>query len=283
MRIRTRDRLTRSTLFSGTALAAAFTLLLPTAAHAIVYGVPTNGAHPYVGSLVMLYNPDGPGGVEPFPVQLCTGTLVSERVVLSASHCLQRDEIPAAYEGDPWFTFDEVIDADGDFVVDADVELLTGTAVPHPSYAAASNYRYDSGAFVLDEPATGIAPAELAPVGALEQKAAKSTTYVAVGYGIVRETRKKSTQSFLPPQRRMMAEQPLNNITRDFAYFSMNQAKGDGGTCYGDSGGPHFAPDGRIVAVTTTGDIPCKATDKAYRVDTRIANDFIDALVRRFG
>ena len=54
----------------------------------------------------------------------------------------------------------------------------------------------------------------------------------------------------------------------------MNLATGNGGTCYGDSGGPHFLGD-VVVAVTVTGDAPCKATDKSYRVDTSEAHEFL--------
>ena len=54
----------------------------------------------------------------------------------------------------------------------------------------------------------------------------------------------------------------------------MNQATGDGGTCYGDSGGPHFLAD-VVVSLTVTGDRWCKASDKTYRVDTQVARDFL--------
>ena len=54
----------------------------------------------------------------------------------------------------------------------------------------------------------------------------------------------------------------------------MNQATGNAGTCYGDSGGPHFLGD-TVVAVTVTGDRWCKSTDKSYRVDTPWARDFL--------
>ncbi len=64
----------------------------------------------------------------------------------------------------------------------------------------------------------------------------------------------------------------------------MNLATGNGGTCYGDSGGPHFLhQDGLetniVVAVTVTGDANCKATDKDYRVDTVAARTFLSEFV----
>ena len=58
----------------------------------------------------------------------------------------------------------------------------------------------------------------------------------------------------------------------------MNLATGNGGTCYGDSGGPHFL-DGVVVALTITGDAPCKALDKTYRLDTPWAQEFLAQFV----
>ena len=263
----------RSRLVAG--LAAALALLTPTSAHAIVYGEPDAG-HPQVGSLISLYDPGT--GAEPYPVQLCTGTLVAARVVLTASHCVQRDELPPQYVGEPWFTLDEIIDGDGDWVVDATVTRLAGEARPHPLYASHHNYRYDVGAFVLDEPVVGVTPAMVAPVGTLDDRSLRGVRFTAVGYGIVRDTNKQSTQSFLPPQRRMKATQSIASVTRDFVTFTMNLATGNGGTCYGDSGGPHYLGE-EIVAITTTGDIPCKATDKDFRVDTAVAHEFLAAVI----
>ena len=57
--------------------------------------------------------------------------------------------------------------------------------------------------------------------------------------------------------------------------LSMNPSTGNGGTCYGDSGGPHFNADGEVVSVTVTGDRWCRSTDKTYRIDTTDAQDFL--------
>lgn len=274
MTTHSRDRIRRSGRLLLVAWIGVLSLFVPTVAHAIVYGEETEvGEYANVGSFVMLYDP-GTGGAT-YPVQLCTGTLISPTVVLSAAHCLQRDELPAAYLGDPWFTLDPVIDADGNWTVDPGVTRLEGVAHPHPQYAAGHNYQYDVGVFVLDIAVTGVAPATLARVGDLNDRAMRGARFTAVGYGIVRETNKKSSQSFRPPQRRMKASQTLLTTNRDFAFFSMNLATGNGGTCYGDSGGPHFAANGDIVSITTTGDIPCKASDKSFRVDTWTAQDFL--------
>jgi hypothetical protein len=45
---------------------------------------------------------------------------------------------------------------------------------------------------------------------------------------------------------------------------------GEGGTCFGDSGGPQLH-DGLIVSITTGGDSPCRANGVNFRVDTPAA------------
>ena len=56
----------------------------------------------------------------------------------------------------------------------------------------------------------------------------------------------------------------------------MNPSTGSGGTCYGDSGGPHFLGDSNlVVSITVTGDAPCRATDVTYRLDTPWARAFL--------
>ncbi len=73
----------------------------------------------------------------------------------------------------------------------------------------------------------------------------------------------------------MVATGRLNATTPAWLPISMNAATGDGGTCYGDSGGPNFLGGTTIVAPTTiTGDSSCRATNVAYRLDTAAARDF---------
>ncbi|MFN2289771.1 MAG: trypsin-like serine protease, partial [Anaerolineae bacterium] len=62
--------------------------------------------------------------------------------------------------------------------------------------------------------------------------------------------------------------------------MSQNQATGDGGTCYGDSGGPAFWTDPDtgtevLVGVTSWGDAPCVSSAFNYRVDIPETLDFI--------
>ena len=79
---------------------------------------------------------------------------------------------------------------------------------------------------------------------------------------------------------RYVAIGSLNAVTPAWLRISMNPATGDGGTCYGDSGGPNFLGDTDILAATTvTGDFMCRATNVDYRLDTTSARSFLGQFV----
>ena len=60
----------------------------------------------------------------------------------------------------------------------------------------------------------------------------------------------------------------------------MNPSTGNGGTRYGDSGGPHFLGDtDMVVSLTVTGDAWCRATDVTYRLDTDSARSYLSQFV----
>jgi hypothetical protein len=60
----------------------------------------------------------------------------------------------------------------------------------------------------------------------------------------------------------------------------MNPSTGDGGTCYGDSGGPNFLGSSNTLAATTiTGDAICRSTNVVYRLDTAAARAFLGGYV----
>ena len=64
--------------------------------------------------------------------------------------------------------------------------------------------------------------------------------------------------------------------------LSQNASTGNGGTCYGDSGGPNFLGDGAsavLVANTITGDTACRSTNVDYRLDTDSARSFLGQFV----
>jgi secreted trypsin-like serine protease len=259
---------------SVTALLAALLVGTQTSAHAITFGTPDAGEHPNVGSFVGEFTDPDTGDITLF--QLCTGTLVDQDVVLSASHCFSG--LPPAIT-DITFTLDETIDSDRDGDVDADVELLTGTPVTHPLFGTGGQGNpYDIAVFLLDDPVTDVEPAALAPAGTFDEAGVRDETFTAVGYGTVRTSIRKGPQGFEVGWRREKADQELLSVTKAWATLSMNPATGNAGTCYGDSGGPHFLDD-VVVSITVTGDFMCKATDKTYRVDTPWAREFLSQFI----
>jgi len=76
----------------------------------------------------------------------------------------------------------------------------------------------------------------------------------------------------------------LNTVTKSWLRISQNPSAGNGGTCYGDSGGPNFLGAGSdetniVAALTNTGDTPCRSTNVDYRLDTPSARSFLAGYV----
>jgi secreted trypsin-like serine protease len=77
----------------------------------------------------------------------------------------------------------------------------------------------------------------------------------------------------------MYALQEALSLQKAWLTLSMNPSTGNGGTCYGDSGGPHFLGDETshlVVSIPVTGDAMCRPTDKTYRIGTESARAFLE-------
>ncbi len=262
-----------------TALIAALLALVVVPALAITHGVPDGSDHPNVGSIVVDVPDQG-------LFQWCSGTLISEDVFLTASHCTAPlDEFLADFPGSQMLvTFDPTISPSGTF--------FTGQWFTNPNYndfvgPGGLADPGDVAVIVLDD-APGIVPASLPPAGLLDDLKAsqvlKETHFTAVGYGTVRDSNQTGFQGILDNLDRNRSEQGFLSLTPAWLTLPMTPSNGNGGTCYGDSGGPHFIHlDGvetEIVAsITVLGDAPCKATDKTYRMDTESARSFLAGFV----
>lgn len=261
------------------ALAAALLLIVASPGMAITHGEPDGNDHPNVGSIVL----DVPDlGL----FQSCSGTLIAEDVFLTASHCtVGLDGLLEAFPGTQVLvTFDPTISEGGTF--------FTGEWFTNPDYngfqgKGGSSDPGDVAVIVLDA-APGITPASLPAAGMLDQLKAdhvlKDTRFTAVGYGTIRETNRTGFQGILDNLDRNRAEQGYHSLTKAWLTLPMTPSNGNGGTCYGDSGGPHFIHlDGGetdiVASITVLGDAPCKASDKTYRMDTDSARNFLNDFV----
>jgi hypothetical protein len=59
-----------------------------------------------------------------------------------------------------------------------------------------------------------------------------------------------------------------------FLTLHQKDNRDEGGTGYGDSGGPTL-PNGTAIAVVSTGDVPCWSTSVNTGIDTQDAADFL--------
>jgi hypothetical protein len=257
----------------------ALLLLFAVPALAITYGEPDGDDHPFVGSMVFSIPDRG-------LFQWCTGTLIAENVFLTASHCtFDVDIFLERFLGSEMLvTFDSTIHEGGTFYAGT---LHTNPAYNNFSGPGGVSDPGDIAVIVLDE-APGITPASLPTAGLLDDlkdaHQLRHTRFTAVGYGTVRESPKGAFDAILDNVDRNRVEQGFLSLTKAWMTLAMTPANGNGGTCYGDSGGPHFIHlDGVetdiVASITVTGDAPCKATDKTYRTDTPAAREFLAEFV----
>ncbi len=237
---------------------AAAGVVAATPAAAITNGSPDGNRHPNVGGLVAsaAYS-DGTW-------IYCSGTLISPTVFLTAAHC---DEGTSSVR----VTFSSAYQ-DGD-------TTYAGTFHADPAYDQAQSDPHDIAVVVLDKAVKGITPAKLPQAGSLSDLS-PDQQFTSVGYGAYEVTNEPGGHRYLYDDRRMVATGTLNAVNPTWLRISMNPSTGNGGTCYGDSGGPNFLGDTSIIAaITITGDAVCRSTNVDYRLDTESARAFLGQYV----
>ena len=247
-------------LISSTAVAL---LIAAAPAGAITYGVPDGDGHPEVGALLAQQAYSDGTWAE------CTGTLISPTVFLTAAHCDEGVSRVAV-------TFDSSYSP-------ATGTTYWGTYHADPAYDQKQSDPHDIAVVVLDKAVRGIAPARLPQANSLDSVDG-AVKFTSVGYGGQAVNQGGGPKTFSYADVRYVATGTLNSLTPSWLRISMNPAHGDGGTCYGDSGGPNFLGAGstetNIVAGTTiTGDTFCRSTNVDYRTDTASARSFLAPFV----
>jgi hypothetical protein len=270
-------------------LAVVVTLLLGGADQlgAITFGfVDSTNAYPNAGAFIV----KNPEDNLVFPI--CSGTLIDSGVFLTASHCTAFFEQvlePAGYEA--------FISFDGSIPWGEETDLSTTTLIPvidvvtNERFTQAQNDPGDVAVLLVDPGDTlGIPRALLPPAGFFEEIANRSlrnAVVTNVGYGVQDRVVGGGVPFFndANPVPRMYSFSSFNALNKGYIRYSQNPATGDGGSCFGDSGGPQFLDyQGTvyIVSITIRGDSVCRATNVAYRLDTESARDFLAPYVSAF-
>jgi hypothetical protein len=257
------------------ALAAALVTVVP--AGAITYGEPDGNTHRNVGALIAEWDPDSPG-LE----LLCSGSLIAKDVFLTAAHCTAFLESQGIEE--VFVSFAQ----DNDPVDPA--TLHPGTMFTHPDFPGPASDPKDIAVVVLDDPVKGITPAKLPGAGLLDKMkeagTLKDQKFTAVGYGVHEPEVGGGPPTFPFDGERWRSVSSFNALNNAWLRLSQNDATGDGGTCFGDSGGPNFlgtgseTVPGTVASITVTGDAMCLATNDTYRMDTASARSFLGQFVK---
>jgi hypothetical protein len=214
----------------------------------------------------------------------CSGTLVADSVVLTAAHCtdfLQEEGEDGFGPDDLRISFEPDPDEDSTY-------YFVDRIVVHPDWFTAppclGNSKHlclappaeDIALVWLSESVAGVDPAPIADAGYLDALDLTSESFTVVGYG-VDEFIKGSVVSpkavFIVDGIRSYRE--VSVITEHDA-FPDRFVKITQSTCFGDSGGPLFH-DGTVVGINTwTFSLRCSGPNFAYRVDSPVAQAFLD-------
>ncbi len=246
-----------------------------TAVHAVIWGEKDGNDHPYVGLLV--FDVDGT------PAWRCSGTLIAPTVVLTAGHCTSGADAARV-----WFDSDLQNNPEYPFGGSTSTE---GTPHAHPGYDGFATFpnTSDVGVVVLDEPVTDVG------YGALPEEGAVGDLYYnrppgppplmnIVGYGlqsVVPDLQAERVRYQGNPQ---IVELNSANTGGWNIHLGSNNGKGQGqgGACFGDSGGPALlSEDSNVVGGVGSFvlNLNCVGAGFYYRVDTAHALDWVETFL----
>ena len=249
--------------------------------------------HTEVGAFVALWDNTDDGVPDRFD-WVCSGTMVDDDTYLTAAHCtddwLAGTRFFVSLEQD----LQSLIDANAALTPSAQAALflakgwiVEGDTHQDPAFPGNSADAHDIGVIDFADRAVNpqdvwnFTPATLPTAGQLTQlgsRALDAADWWAVGYGTEEAVRGPGGQTHPGGGVRMKGMEDFNSLNKTWVRLAMNESRDLGGACYGDSGGPNFVElGGQLVraATTITGDVPCYATNVAYRLDTPSARAFL--------
>ena len=253
-----------------------------------------------VGAFMALWDRTGDGVPDRFD-WVCSGTMVDADTYLTAAHCT--DDWPAgtrfyvSLEQDVQTLLDK---ATADGLTPAQTaaafvkagHAVEGDTHQDPAYPGTSADAHDIG--IIDfagrqkDPADvwKFTPATLPTAGQLDSlgsRALDEAAWTVAGYGTQEAVNGPGGQTHPGGGVRMKAPVDFDALNNTWVRLAMTEPQGNGGACYGDSGGPNFVTLGGkliLAATTITGDAPCYATNVSYRLDTPSARTFLTPYVK---
>lgn len=255
-------------------------------ASAITYGfVDSNNQFRNTGAFMI----KSPTTGEVFPI--CSGTLITPNVFLTASHCtlfFTQDLAPQGFVA--YVSLDSSIPF-GALTSNKTNLLPVAHVVSNPNYNQSQSDSGDIAVLILERNVRGVTPAALPACGLLDQLAhngLQSAVFTNAGYGLQNRVVGGGVPFFqdVNPVPRMFSFSSFNSLNGGYLRLSQNPATGNGGACFGDSGGPNFLTvNGQqlIVSITITGDSVCRSTNVAYRLDIPSAQGFLASVNAAFG
>ena len=278
-------------LFRATAVTAAFLVVSALPASAInSYNATPAPERTEVGALIATWDNDDDPATPDRVDWVCSGTMIDADTFLTAAHCTS--DWPANVKF--YVSLHQDVQAALDHATGTPAQIAAAVAVPgtahtHPAYPGSADDTHDIA--VVEVSAQQIrarwsfVPATLPTanrLGQLGPRGLDDTPWIVAGYGTQEARRGPGGHTHPGGGVRMKAPVTFNALNDAWVRLAMTAPQGNGGACYGDSGGPNFATiDGRLTlaATTITGDTPCYATNVVYRLDTPGARDFLRPFV----
>ncbi|GAA2561621.1 MULTISPECIES: trypsin-like serine protease [Streptomyces] len=284
----------RATAVTAAACAAVLAAALPSSAINSYNATPAP-ERTEVGALVATWDDDGDPATPDRVDWVCSGTMIDADTFLTAAHCTtdwpDNVRFHVSLDQDVQAGLDAAAKKyPGDPAAQASAVAVRGTAHSHPGYPGPASDTRDIA--VVELPAAkmearwSFTPATLPTanqLGALGPRKLNSTDWVVAGYGTQEAVNGPGGQTHPGGGVRMKAPVTFDALNGAWVRLAMTAPQGNGGACYGDSGGPNFTVLGgkRILAATTvTGDSPCYATNVTYRLDTPGARAFLSPFVQ---
>jgi len=231
---------------------------------AVTNGQPDGNLHPYVG-------------LADNGQFACSGTLLCPNVFLTAAHCFDDgDRVEVTFDTNGFFANPR--------------ESYFGTFYPDPQFCIgcgpglAGFDSHDVAVVVLEGegvPTSVVGTYGRLPTEGLVDTLPMGTEVTLVGYGVQNFVRGGGPPQvgdvftrFFAPSRLVQSNNPISG---EFIKLTANPAKGKGGICFGDSGGPDLLGDSNVILAVNSfvSNYNCAGVTYSYRVDTPEALSFI--------